>query len=324
MNSITLKTRTHQLEEFLFWLYKICEGKPGSIAFNVLSDWISERDQEFDAKDTIPFSQELAQAGFVQILTVGSVDLLPSGIYTIEELMENRRAEKEKTVNFGSHIPTSDEVQKFLTAACVEVDFDLEKEFNGTSIGESLNFSTEKIRLCMQRAEREVYICESNVYTTSDTTWLITTKTLSLIMGQIDKRDGAITLHADNSTKTDNRTTVTVGGNMIGSNIAQNSAGAAQTLTFTAGQKLDFQNFVDLARTNIDDLGLSDADRTELSNSLDIIEGTLADGAIAEPEVIKKELSIAQRVIEGAAGSAAGSALVEHLPALWTYIEPFI
>ena len=298
----------------------MCEGKPDSVPFNVIGDWIYERDQEFDRKNTVPFSQELSEAGFVAIVVMGAVDLLPAGIHAVEKLMMLDRAKKAKNVSYGPDVPSSEEVQRFLLAACEEVGFDLEKEFNGISIGESLGFSAKKIHLCMQRAKTDGFIHEPNIYTQSNPRSQITTRTQSLIMGQIDERERAITVN-DNSTKNDNSTNLSVGGSMIGSNVAQNSAGAAQALTFTAGQKLDFQNFVDLARTNIDDLGLSDADRAEFSDSLDIIEGSLAGGSVADSVALKKEVTTAQRLLEGVTGSAVGGLVAEHIPTLLKYLD---
>lgn len=311
-----MKTRKQQLEEFLFSLYDLCERKPDSVEFHVIGEWVFERDQEFDRKNTIPFSQELKRMGLVGIPTMGSVELLPAGIHAVEKAMAYDRAEREKAVNFGPDIPTTEEVRMFLTAACEEVDFNLAVEFNCIVVGEKLGFSPKKIDRCRQRTKADGFIHEPNLGTQSNTRSQITTKTLSLVMGLIDEREGAITLN-DN---TDNSTNLTVGGNMIGSNVAQNSAGAAQALTFTAGQKLDFQNFIELARTNIDDLGLSDTDRTELSNSLDILESSLEGDLAPDPDVLKKELTTTQRLIESATGSAVGGMVAEHFPTLFSYL----
>lgn len=103
-------------------------------------------------------------------------------------------------------------------------------------------------------------------------------------------------------------TVIHVGRDMVG-NIQQAGAGSTQSITIVGEEnRRDIQTLIGNLRSELDQLGLGGTQRREVEAELQTMEAQLSSPQ-PKASIIKTSLQSTQRVLAGAAGSAAGSGL---------------
>ena len=107
---------------------------------------------------------------------------------------------------------------------------------------------------------------------------------------------------------------------MIGSQIQHGSVGSTQSMTNQGVELADVTKFVQELRDAVKDIQLHSEKKAELESEIQTIE-IQARSPKPKFNIIKESLTSVRNILEGAAGSAIATKLLEQLPALLLFLS---
>jgi len=250
---------------------------------------------EFDTSTTEAYLRGLREFGFISYkMYVGGdarITLEPFGVQEAEKYaMENK--------NFGENIANTAEVRKLLAACCLAAEYSLQTEFNHKTIGNELGFSEAKTDHAWDRLKADGFVHNPNIGTRTDPRSQITVRALSSVQGEVIPQQEGTTVN-NNTLNT---------GDISQSNVSVGGDGVAQTLSISQNQREKYSDFI----TTINTLKsqLPEEVHAQLDANIRNIENQLVSDN-GDAKIIDHEVGAIQRMLEGAVGSGAGSAIIE-------------
>lgn len=103
---------------------------------------------------------------------------------------------------------------------------------------------------------------------------------------------------------------------MEGSQIQQGTIDSTQVGTFHIGNQEQLSEFIELLKTKLPDLEISDDDKTEIEADIATIDAQMKSSR-PKDGIIKESLLSVKRILEGVSGAVIANELLKYLPALF-------